>query len=71
MRRWAPSIPGRSAVRASEVWAEIWPELGPRIDTVMRTGEATWDEGLLLFLERSGYPGGNLPHLLLQSVAGR
>ncbi len=22
----------------------------------MRTGEATWDEGLLLFLERSGYP---------------
>jgi hypothetical protein len=22
----------------------------------MRTGHATWDEGLLLFLERSGYP---------------
>ena len=22
----------------------------------MRTGEATWDEGLLLFLERNGYP---------------
>ncbi len=40
----------------SEVWAEIMPELGPRIDTVMRTGVATWDEGLLLFLERSGYP---------------
>ncbi len=40
----------------SEVWAEIWPELGPRTDTVMRTGVATWDEGLLLFLERSGYP---------------
>ena len=40
----------------SDVWAEIMPELGPRIDTVMRTGVATWDEGLLLFLERSGYP---------------
>ena len=23
---------------------------------MLRTGEATWDEGLLLFLERSGYP---------------
>ncbi len=40
---------------ASEVWAEIWPDIGPRIDTVMRTGRATWDEALLLFLERSGF----------------
>jgi len=43
---------GRSA---REVWAEIWPDIGPRIDAVMRTGDATWDEALLLFLERSGY----------------
>jgi hypothetical protein len=42
--------------RASQVWAEIWPDIGPRIESVLRTGEATWDEGLLLFLERSGYP---------------
>jgi GAF domain-containing protein len=41
---------------ASEVWAEIWPEIGPRIETVMSTGQATWDEALQLFLERSGYP---------------
>jgi signal transduction histidine kinase/DNA-binding response OmpR family regulator/serine phosphatase RsbU (regulator of sigma subunit) len=41
---------------ASEVWAEIWPDIGPRIEQVMRTGMATWDEALLLFLERSGYP---------------
>ena len=41
---------------ASEVWEEIWDDIGPRIDTVLATGEATWDEGLLLFLERSGYP---------------
>ncbi|MCZ7436912.1 SpoIIE family protein phosphatase [Micromonospora sp. WMMC241] len=40
---------------ANEVWAEIWGDIGPRIDTVLRTGEATWDEGLLLFLERSDY----------------
>jgi PAS domain S-box-containing protein len=41
---------------ASEVWAEIWDDIGPRIDTVLSTGKATWDEALLLFLERSGYP---------------
>ncbi|HET6560349.1 MAG TPA: SpoIIE family protein phosphatase [Marmoricola sp.] len=40
---------------ASEVWSEIWPDIGPRIDRVTSTGEATWDESLLLFLERSGY----------------
>ncbi|GAA2552150.1 SpoIIE family protein phosphatase [Winogradskya consettensis] len=40
---------------ASEVWAEIWGDIGPRIETVLSTGEATWDEALLLFLERSGY----------------
>ncbi len=39
----------------SEVWAEAWDDAGPRIEAVLSTGEATWDEGLLLFLERSGY----------------
>ncbi len=41
---------------ASQVWAEIWKDIGPRAESVMQTGIATWDEGLLLFLERSGYP---------------
>src|SRR6202012_526582 len=41
--------------RADQVWAEIWPSIGPMIDSVRETGEATWEEGLLLFLERSGY----------------
>ena len=40
---------------AGEVWAEIWEDIGPRIERVMATGTATWDEGLRLFLERSGY----------------
>ncbi|WP_205471468.1 SpoIIE family protein phosphatase [Nocardioides sp. SYSU D00038] len=40
---------------ASEVWSEIWDDIGPRIERVMATGEATFDERLLLFLERSGY----------------
>ena len=41
---------------ASEVWAEIWQDIGPRAEARAATGDATWDEGLLLFLERSGYP---------------
>ena len=39
-----------------ELWAEIWGDIGPRIQHVLDTGEATWDEGLLLLLERNGYP---------------
>ena len=46
---WALGRPAR------DVWAEIWPDVGPRIRKVLETGEATWDEALLLFLERSGY----------------
>ncbi|GIF21788.1 PAS domain S-box-containing protein [Actinoplanes tereljensis] len=40
---------------ASDVWAEIWGDIGPRIATVLSSGAATWDEALLLFVERSGY----------------
>ena len=40
---------------ASEVWSEVWPEVSPRIDRVITTGESTWDESLMLFLERSGF----------------
>ncbi|NMH98439.1 SpoIIE family protein phosphatase [Pseudonocardia acidicola] len=41
---------------AAQVWAEIWDDIGPRIESVLATGVATWDEDLLLFLERSSYP---------------
>jgi signal transduction histidine kinase/CheY-like chemotaxis protein len=41
---------------ASEVWHEIWKDIGPRIRKVMESGEASWDEALLLILERSGFP---------------
>ena len=30
-------------------------DIGPRAESVVKTGQATWDESLLLFLERSGY----------------
>ena len=41
---------------ARDVWSEIWPDIGPLIDHVLRTGEATYSEGMLLLLERSGFP---------------
>jgi len=47
---------GWLGARSDHVWEEIWPDIGPRIDHVMRTGEATWDEALMLVLERSGFP---------------
>jgi PAS domain S-box-containing protein len=46
---WALGKPAR------EVWSEIWSEIGPRIESVIATGEATWEEALRLFLKRSGY----------------
>ena len=47
---WALGQPAR------EVWVEAWGDLGPRVDEVMRRRQATFDEQLLLLLERSGYP---------------
>jgi PAS domain S-box-containing protein len=41
--------------RSDKVWEEIWPDIGPRIAGVFEKSEATWDEDLMLFLERSGY----------------
>ena len=42
--------------RCRECWAEIWDTIGPMLDKVVRTGEATWSNDLLLQLERFGYP---------------
>jgi signal transduction histidine kinase len=38
------------------VWSEIWEDVRPRIESVLTRGVATYDEALLLFLERHGYP---------------
>lgn len=46
---WALGRPAR------EVWAEVWDAIVSRSKLVF-DGEATWDEDLLLFLERSGFP---------------
>ncbi|MEP7380957.1 MAG: histidine kinase N-terminal domain-containing protein [Gemmatimonadota bacterium] len=50
-----PKHPWALGRPACDVWSEIWDEVGPRAESVMRTGQATWDERLLLFLERRGF----------------
>jgi hypothetical protein len=45
--------------RSDKVGAEIWPDIGPRIAHVLSTGKATWDEALLLYLERRGFAEGS------------
>ncbi len=51
-----PKHPWALGRSAREVWAEIWPDIGPRAESVLRTGQATWDEGLLLILQRRNFP---------------
>src|SRR5579862_4025492 len=42
--------------RSDKVWEEVWDDvIVPRLDHVLNHGEATWDEALMLFLERSGF----------------
>jgi PAS domain S-box-containing protein len=40
---------------ASRVWSEIWSEVGPRAESAMLSNEGTYDEALLLIMERNGY----------------
>jgi hypothetical protein len=39
----------------TEVWQEIWPVLKPLIDTPFQGGPATWDDDILLEINRHGF----------------
>ena len=41
---------------AREVWGEIWDTIEPRVASAMQSREGTYDESLLLIMERNGYP---------------
>jgi PAS domain S-box-containing protein len=41
---------------ARDWWEDIWDVLGPQVDTVMKQGHATWNERVLLMMERNGFP---------------
>ncbi|MDP2315839.1 MAG: ATP-binding protein [Pseudomonadota bacterium] len=47
--------PGALGQPASEVWREIWDETGPRARAAMSRDEGSYDEALLLIMERYGY----------------
>ena len=47
--------PGALGQPASAVWREIWDEVRPRAERAMRGNEGTYDEALLLIMERHGY----------------
>ncbi|HEX6669095.1 MAG TPA: GAF domain-containing sensor histidine kinase, partial [Gemmatimonadales bacterium] len=40
---------------ASVVWREIWNDVGPRAASAMERNEGTYDEALLLIMQRHGY----------------
>src|SRR5215470_7708297 len=40
---------------AQAVWREIWDQVGPRAESALRGDEGTYDEALLLIMERHGY----------------
>jgi signal transduction histidine kinase len=41
---------------ATESWSDIWDVVGPQADVVLREGRATWNQRVLLQMERNGYP---------------
>ncbi len=47
--------PEAFAAPAQQVWREIWDQVGPRAESAMRTNEGTYDESLMLMMERNGY----------------
>ena len=47
--------PGAMGQPAAGCWAEVWDDLGPKVAQVLEAGEATFDEDLLLFMDRHGY----------------
>lgn len=47
--------PGALGRPAAEVWAEIWHILGPQCERVLQGGGATWNEHLLLPMQRKGF----------------
>src|SRR5580658_7832440 len=48
--------PGALGQPASSVWREIWDQVGPRAEASMQRNRGTYDEALLLIMERYGTP---------------
>src|SRR5215467_13319701 len=44
-----PAALGRSG---REVWGDLWPQIGSMVERVMTSGESSWSEDTLMFLDR-------------------
>jgi hypothetical protein len=51
-----PKHPWALGRSAREVWSEIWGDIGPRAESILRTGQATWDEGFSCSLNDGDSP---------------
>ena len=47
-----PTALGRSAF---DVWSDIWSVVGPQAEAVLNEGKSSWNEELLLVMERNAY----------------
>jgi len=57
---WKPALgtskhPQALGAPAAEVWSDVWDTIGPMLESVMRTGQATWEDDQLLLFGRDGY----------------
>ncbi|HEY0886778.1 MAG TPA: ATP-binding protein [Ramlibacter sp.] len=48
--------PRAFAKPARAFWSEIWDVIGPQVDMVMQEGRPTWNDRVLLRMERNGFP---------------
>ena len=47
-----PKALGQSAF---DVWVDVWEVVGPQAEAVLNEGKSSWNEDLLLIMERNGY----------------
>ncbi|HEX7383577.1 MAG TPA: ATP-binding protein [Burkholderiaceae bacterium] len=47
--------PGALGRPAPEVWADVWDVVGPQAESVLREGRSTWNDRVLLVMQRRGY----------------
>lgn len=40
---------------AKEIWKELWSDIGPRTEMALKNNAGTYDESLLLIMDRNGY----------------
>ena len=50
-----PRHPWALGKAAQQIWAEIWDVLGPQANAVLSAGRSTWNDRILLVMQRKGF----------------